>query len=66
MLRMVESFLKYVTGKARTQSTMLYAFLNGTLGNPAFTPKHIAFCPLAPQAIHLLLPFTVSAVCTTS
>src|SRR4030043_2370618 len=43
---------------------MLYAFLDRTPGNPAFTPKHVAFRHLAPQAVHLLFPSTVTAVRT--
>src|SRR4030042_3261623 len=41
---------------------MLYAFLDRTPGNPAFTPQHVAFRHLAPQAVHLLFPSTVTAV----
>jgi hypothetical protein len=62
VLGIVESLLKHTAGKARTQSTMLHAFLDRTPGNKAFTPEHLAIRSLAARAIHRFSPLAVAAV----
>ncbi len=66
MLRVIKSFLKDVAGKTRAETAVLYALFNGTLGNRASTPEHVALAQLTSWAIGFFPPCTSPAESTTS
>jgi hypothetical protein len=66
MLRVIKSCLKDVAGKTRAETAVLYALFNGTLGNRASTPEHVALAQLTSWAIGFFPPCTSPAESTTS
>jgi hypothetical protein len=66
MLRVIKSCLKDVAGKTRAETAVLYALFNGTLGNRASTPEHVALAQLTSWAIGFFPPCTSLAESTTS
>jgi hypothetical protein len=66
MLRVIKGCLKYVAGKIRTETAVLYALLSGALGNRTFTPEHVTLAQLTSWAIGFFPPCTSPAESATS
>jgi hypothetical protein len=65
MFRVIKRPLELRTGEIRTKTTVEKLFAMAAFSDTAFSIEHLTFASLTSWAIFSLLPFAITAVCTT-